>query len=291
MPRNVIVSSDIDESPDKEALKELRNLLSLKGIDSEENILEIWKSLRKMQEELALPSLYPVRQHYYFFQKLIEIQKVVNLSFAADKENIKNIIYNAISDIKENNLKNASEKLNKAFNSISRLGTKEKEAKKIIEDATQEIKIDFKQLNQLYIEINTLRKFYKLPETTPMLDIITMIKRRSLQELALLGIGSDSLILKVLLFDLTSTKQKVSQFQELLNITNDLDREIFQILVAYGPLSRPEIVQLTGIARSSIYDSLQRLIVKGFTVQYKEKRSHTGRPTTVFDAQILNLLL
>jgi len=285
MPRNVIVSSDIKESSDKE-LKELRNLLRLKGMDSEKNVLTTWKSLRKMQEELGLPSLYPVKQHYYFFQKLLEIQKVVNLSFAADREDIKEMIDDAISDIKEKNLKNASEKLIHASNSIERLGTKEKEAKKLTEDTSQEIKIDFKRLYQLYIEINTLREFFKLPETTPMLDIITMIKRQSLQELAMLGMDSDSLILRVLLFNLTSTDQQVSQDHERLKITKDLDQDLFLILVAYGPLTRPEIVQLTGIARSSIYDSLQRLIAKGFVVEYKEKRSHTGRPTTVFDALI-----
>jgi hypothetical protein len=37
------------------------------------------------------------------------------------------------------------------------------------------------------------------------------------------------------------------------------------------------------IARSSIYDNLQRLIVRGFVVKYSEKRSLTGRPTNVFE--------
>ena len=45
-----------------------------------------------MQEELELPSLYPIKQHYYFFQRLIEIQEALNLSFAADKADIKKII-------------------------------------------------------------------------------------------------------------------------------------------------------------------------------------------------------
>lgn len=275
----------MDESSDNE-LKELRNLLSLKGMDSEKNVTKTWKALQKMQEELELPSLYPVRQHYYFYQKLIEIQEVLHLSFAADKEDIKKVIDDAISEIKGKNLRKASEKLDHASNMLSRVGTKEKEAKKLTEDASQEITTDFKQLYQLYIEIDTLRQFFKLPETTPMLDIITMIKRRSLQELALLGMDSDSLILKVLLFNLTPT----SEVQEQLKLTRDLDHDIFQILVAYGPLTRPEIVQLTGVPRSSIYDSLQRLITKGFAIEYKEKRSHTGRPTTVFDALIRNFL-
>jgi hypothetical protein len=281
MVRDLIVSSDIEESSENE-LQELRNLLSLKGMDSEENVITTWKSLLKMQEELELPSLYPVKQHYYFFQKLMEIKEVLNLSFAADKEDIKKIIDDAITEIKVKKLKSASEKLKHASSMLSRIGNKEKEVKKLTEDASQEIRIDFKQLYQLYIEIDTLRQLFELPESTPMLDIIAMIKKRSLQELASIGIGSDSLILKVLLFNLTPK----TEVQERTHIKNNLDFVIFQILVAYGPLTRPEMVQLTGIARSSIYDSLQRLIAKGFAVEYTEKRSHTGRPTTVFDALI-----
>ncbi|MFX1507754.1 MAG: helix-turn-helix domain-containing protein [Promethearchaeota archaeon] len=280
MSRNVIASSDIEESFEKE-LEELRSLLSLKGMDSEKNVIRTWKALRKMQEELELPSLYPIKQHYYFFLRLLKIQEALNLSFAADKEDIKKIIDDAISKIKERKLRTASEKLNHASNMLSRVGTKEKETKKLTEDASQEIKTDFKQLYQLHIEIDTLRQSFKLPETAPVLDIITMIKKRSLQELALIGMDSDSLILKVLLFNLTPT----SQVQDELKITRDLDHIIFQLLVAYGPLTRPEMVQVTGIARSSIYDSLQRLIAKGFAVEYTEMRSHTGRPTTVFDAR------
>jgi hypothetical protein len=286
MPRDAIISSDIVKRTDEQELKDLRNLLSLQGIISEEKILTTWKSLKKMQEELALPSLYPIKQHYYFYKQLIEIQKVMNLSFASDREEIIKVVEEAKTDIKGHELKKASEKLKQASITISRLGTKEQEAKKLTEDATNEIKIDFSQLNQLFIEIKALRESYQLPESAPVFDIITMIKGQSLEDLSQIGVGSDSLLLKVLLFNLTSNKQEVTDVQERLTIDKDLDRDLFDILVAYGPLSRPELVELTGIARSSIYDSLQRLVMKGFVVQYSEKRSYTGRPTTVFDTLI-----
>ena len=80
-------------------------------------------------------------------------------------------------------------------------------------------------------------------------------------------------------------KQNSIEVQEHMSL-NELDRVLFEVLKSYGPLSRPELVELTGIARSSIYDSLRRLIVKGYLVEYSEKRSYTGRPTTVFDALI-----
>ena len=66
MSRDKIILSDIVSLTDEEELQDLINLLSLKGIISEEKILAIWKSLKKMQEELALPSLHPIKQHYYF---------------------------------------------------------------------------------------------------------------------------------------------------------------------------------------------------------------------------------
>ncbi|MHA1976548.1 MAG: helix-turn-helix domain-containing protein [Candidatus Hodarchaeales archaeon] len=286
MPHDRIITSDMYRTPVIDELRALKNLLRLKGIVSEEKIITTWKSLKKMQEELALPSLLPIKQHYYFYRQLIDIKKVLNLSFAADKEEIKKVIEKAQTDIKIHELKRASERLKQASMSISRLGTKEEEAKKLTEDAENEIKIDFGQLNQLFIEIKTLREFYKLPESAPMYDIITMIKRQSLDDLSRIGFGSDSLILKVLLFNLSSNKQELVNIQERLTIDKESDRDLFDILVAYGPLSRPELVELTGIARSSIYDSLQRLVMKGFVVQYSEKRSYTGRPTTVFDSLI-----
>ncbi|MFW9906627.1 MAG: hypothetical protein ACFFFH_20130, partial [Candidatus Thorarchaeota archaeon] len=60
--------------------KELRRLLSLKGDHSEENVQKIWHLLKKMQIDLELPSLYPIKQHYHFYQKLQEIQKSLNLT-------------------------------------------------------------------------------------------------------------------------------------------------------------------------------------------------------------------
>ncbi len=180
-----------------------------------------------MQNELELPSLYPIKQHYHFYQKLEEIRKSLNIS-----------------------------------------------------------SLDFTQLNQLYNEITALRELLGLPETTPISKIITMIQKESLEKLASLEIKYDSLLLKILLIHSTANKKDSMKTQERLPLTHDLDLILFEVLKAYGPLSRPELVQLTNVPRSTIYDSLQRLITKGFAVQYSEKRSPTGRPITFFDALI-----
>ncbi len=212
---------------DQNELRSLRKLENLKNDTASEVVINTWYFLKKMQEELEIPYLYPIKQHYYFYQKLEEIRKALNLSSS-----------------------------------------------------------DFIQLNQLYIEITTLREILKLPETTPISDIISMIRKEPLTKIASLGVKYDSLLLKVLLLQSTTVKSNATDPQKRLTIVNDLDRVLFEVLKSYGPLSRPELVELTGIARSSIYDSLRRLMVKGFVVQYSEQRSYTGRPTTVFDALI-----
>ncbi|MHA2051964.1 MAG: helix-turn-helix domain-containing protein [Candidatus Hodarchaeales archaeon] len=211
---------------DQNELNDLRKLVSRKKNHSEETVINTLYFLRKMQEELAIPSLYPIRQHYYLFLKLEEIREVLNLS-----------------------------------------------------------SVDFTQLYQIYNEIITVTKFYKLPETTPISVIIELIRNEPLERLTSLGIKYDSLLIKVLLSHFISNKRKSVEAQDNKTI-NELDRVLFEILKSYGPLSRPELVELTGIPRSSIYDSLKRLMGKGFVVQYSEKRSYTGRPTTVFDALI-----
>ncbi|MHA2244751.1 MAG: helix-turn-helix domain-containing protein [Candidatus Hodarchaeales archaeon] len=227
MSYNDVFPVKMERSREQKEQNELRRVLSLKGIVSEKSIHNIWRILRKMQEELELPSLSPIRQHYYFYQKLEEIRKTLNLSF-----------------------------------------------------------LDFSQLNQLYNEITALRELLGLPETTPIHKIITMIQKESLEKLASLDLSYNSLLLKILLLHSTENEQYPTDTLEQPTLKYDLDHVIFEILKAYGPLSRPELVHLTDVPRSTIYDSLQRLIAKGFAVQYSEKRSRTGRPITLFDALV-----
>ncbi|MHA2074976.1 MAG: hypothetical protein ACW97X_10180 [Candidatus Hodarchaeales archaeon] len=43
-------------------------------------------------------------------------------------------------------------------------------------------------------------------------------------------------------------------------IVHELDRNVLKILEKEGPITRSKLVSLTGIARSTLYDSLLRLI-------------------------------
>ena len=65
-------------------------------------------------------------------------------------------------------------------------------------------------------------------------------------------------------------------------IKYEIDRNILEILKEEGPITRSKLVAKTGIARSTLYDSLIRLIVKGYAISYSEDRKHRGRPKTYF---------
>ena len=80
MDNNSGFSQDIEKLSEYQELNELRRLLNLKGITSEAAIITTWFSLMKMKEELGLPSLHPIKEHYYFYQSLVEIYKIFNLS-------------------------------------------------------------------------------------------------------------------------------------------------------------------------------------------------------------------
>ena len=81
MFNNGVISPKIDSKGRNEELDELRRLLKLKSNISENEINETWYSLRKMQKELEIPSLHPIKQHYYFHQKLEEIRIALDLPF------------------------------------------------------------------------------------------------------------------------------------------------------------------------------------------------------------------
>ncbi|MFX0126214.1 MAG: hypothetical protein ACFFAE_21520 [Candidatus Hodarchaeota archaeon] len=224
MSYNGIMVPEIGRLSEEKELKELRKLLSLRGDISEGVVMATWNFLKKMQQELDLPTLSPIKQHYYFFQKLKEIRRALNLS------------------------------------------------------------LTFTQLNQLYVEITTLRDLLGLPEITPISEIISIVQREALDLFASLDNRADSLLFRILLLQSTSSEQSLMGIAEQPILKHDLDRILLEILKAYGPLSRPELVQLTDVARSTIYDSLTRLITKGFVIQYSKKKNPVGRPITFFDA-------
>ncbi len=64
--------------------------------------------------------------------------------------------------------------------------------------------------------------------------------------------------------------------------TTEIDQLIMKLLSVHGELTRSEMVKLTGIPRSTLYDNLVKLIEKGSIVKESIPRSSRGRPKVVF---------
>jgi len=79
--------------------------------------------------------------------------------------------------------------------------------------------------------------------------------------------------------------RKIPFFSKLPPLNHDLDRIIFAVLQSEGPLTRVQLVRLIGAPRSTIYDSLRRLMLKGYVESFYEQRSSQGRPKTYFEAK------
>lgn len=65
-------------------------------------------------------------------------------------------------------------------------------------------------------------------------------------------------------------------------ISNPTDRKILVILEENEPLTRHELVKMTDIARSTLYDSLLRLMLKGHVIKFSERSPGPGRPKVYF---------
>lgn len=66
-------------------------------------------------------------------------------------------------------------------------------------------------------------------------------------------------------------------------LPNENDRTVWDCLKEHAPITRPDIVKITEIPRSTAYDALDRLIVKGLVRKYNEKRNTPGRPKVLYD--------
>jgi predicted ArsR family transcriptional regulator len=84
--------------------------------------------------------------------------------------------------------------------------------------------------------------------------------------------------------NLTSSRLRTSVIKPKDSIVHELDRNVLEILKREGPITRTRLVKLTGVARSTLYDSLLRLILKGHVLRYSEERKQRGRPKVYFKA-------
>ena len=67
-------------------------------------------------------------------------------------------------------------------------------------------------------------------------------------------------------------------------ILSGTDNTVLSVLKKHGPKTRAELVTLTNIARSTLYDSLLRLILREKVTKYSEKPAGPGRPKVFFKA-------
>ena len=65
-------------------------------------------------------------------------------------------------------------------------------------------------------------------------------------------------------------------------LSNPTDRRVLEILTDEGPMTRNQLVTKTSIARSTLYDSLSRLILKGHVSKSSDKSQSRGRPKVFF---------
>ena len=64
--------------------------------------------------------------------------------------------------------------------------------------------------------------------------------------------------------------------------TNVSDQRVYQLLQECGPLSRDALVERTGIPRTTVYDALMRLSLRGLITRFKEPRQTRGRRRVYF---------
>lgn len=65
---------------------------------------------------------------------------------------------------------------------------------------------------------------------------------------------------------------------------NSTDKKIYDLLVEQGPLTRDDLVARTDVARTTIYDALTRLSIRGLVTKFTEPRQSRGRRRVFYNA-------
>ena len=80
---------------------------------------------------------------------------------------------------------------------------------------------------------------------------------------------------------LASTSNAKSESQRV-DVDNPTDVKLLSFLAQNEPLIRGDIVKQTKIARSTVYDALLRLIIKGHVIKFAERPKGPGRPKVYY---------
>ncbi|MFX1285363.1 MAG: helix-turn-helix domain-containing protein [Promethearchaeota archaeon] len=84
---------------------------------------------------------------------------------------------------------------------------------------------------------------------------------------------------------LSSKKERENLTHSTLSdvkITNETDRIILGALSEIQPSTRMDLCKKTGIPRTTIYDALNRLMLKKVVVKYSTPRKSKGRPKVFY---------
>jgi len=65
-------------------------------------------------------------------------------------------------------------------------------------------------------------------------------------------------------------------------LTNETDRIVLGALSEIQPTTRTELCKKTGIPRTTIYDALNRLILKKVVIKFSTPRKTKGRPKVFY---------
>ena len=77
----------------------------------------------------------------------------------------------------------------------------------------------------------------------------------------------------------------IEQIKSIIKSENVNDMQTYTVLHEKGRMTRTELVKATGIARSTLYDTLMRLIHNGLVYDYSEALGGPGRPKIYFALQ------
>ena len=91
---------------------------------------------------------------------------------------------------------------------------------------------------------------------------------------------------RVLNHQLVKNDRLVSEEPLQGKVSHPLDLKILELLRVDGPMTRFELVMLTLKASSTVYDSLNRLMIKGYVFAFPRYAEHNqrGRPRIYYQA-------